>query len=161
MKNWGLGDGSRVGLSRGRVGTACQPSLPGGDGLACLEVGARFHLVLPNKEGAAKPRPYPIKEIAVGGWRIGNGSASGRVGTACQASCLLWRDAVQTLPCLVVGLALRANLGCLFFQFEVARSARSADPTSQMGLTLPEAACRLLGRVSLPLAAAASGEGQG
>ena len=38
-----------------RANLACQE----GDGLAWLEVGARFHLVLPNKEGAAKPRPYP------------------------------------------------------------------------------------------------------
>ena len=28
----------------------------------------------PSQEGAAKPRPYLMKEIVVSGWRIGNGS---------------------------------------------------------------------------------------
>ena len=41
-----------------------------------------------------------------------------------------------SLACIEVGLALRANLAA--FCFDAARSARSADPTSRMGLTLPE-----------------------
>jgi hypothetical protein len=44
----------------------------------------------------------------------------------------------HSLPLYRVGLALRANLACLLLQFDATRSARSADPTSRMGLTLPE-----------------------
>ena len=79
MKFKGLVGGSRVGLSRGgvgllhragttpravlavsgRVGTACQPSMPGRRWTGLARGRGTICRALPGKEGAAKPRPDP------------------------------------------------------------------------------------------------------
>ena len=66
MKKRGLGDGSRVGLSRGRVGTAWQPSLPR-VGLACLVVGLalRANLACLSYPLPVPPPPLPLKPYSV------------------------------------------------------------------------------------------------
>ena len=103
----GLGDGSRVGLSRGRVGTAWQPSLPR-VGLACLVVGLalRANLACLSYPLPVPPPPLPLKSVLC---------------TLYSVICTpLGQHAVLTLPdtggaspCREVGLALRANLACL------------------------------------------------
>jgi hypothetical protein len=54
-------------MTRGRVGTACQPRVEFAAGRT--RVGARLCLALRDKEGAAKPRPY-LRELSSRGDQV-------------------------------------------------------------------------------------------
>ena len=97
----GLEGRSRVGLSRGRVGTAWQPSLPR-VGLACLVVGLalRANLACLSYPLPVPPPPLPLKPYSVICNLYSPRSARSADPTKGRGS----------YPCREVGLVLRANL---------------------------------------------------